>query len=101
MLGNHTFVKIFLIQCATWICIRLLGTFVNSSCDIKMNIKIVQNCCRKLAVRGLINVFSIITPTNRLIMMLHKLQGKECINTNNDINDILHYTLKSILVKKL
>ena len=29
----------------------LLGTFVNSSCDI--NIKIVQNCCRDLAVGGL------------------------------------------------
>ena len=28
-------------------------TFVNSSCycDIKMNMKIVQNCCRNLAVR--------------------------------------------------
>ena len=25
----------------------------NSSCDIKINIKIVQNCCRNLAVRGL------------------------------------------------
>ena len=34
-------------------CIWLLGTFVNSSCDIKINIKIVQNCCRNLAVRGL------------------------------------------------
>ena len=32
----------------------MLGTFVNSSCDIKINIKIVQNCCRNLAVRGLI-----------------------------------------------
>ena len=52
MLGNHIFVKIFLIQCATWI-YWLLGTFVNSSCDIKINIKIVKNCCRNLAVRGL------------------------------------------------
>ena len=33
--------------------IWLLGTFVNSSCDIKININIVQNCCRNLAVRGL------------------------------------------------
>ena len=33
--------------------IWLLGTFTNSSCDIKINIKIVQNCCRNLAVRGL------------------------------------------------
>ena len=49
--GNHTFVKMFLIQCATWI--WLLGTFVNSSCDIKINIKIVQNFCRNLTVRGL------------------------------------------------
>ena len=31
----------------------LLGTFVNSSCDIKINVNIVQNCCRNLAVRGL------------------------------------------------
>ena len=29
------------------------STFVNSSCDIKINIKIVQNCCRNLAVKGL------------------------------------------------
>ena len=34
--------------------IWLLGTFVNSSCDIKINVNIVQNCCRNLAVRGLI-----------------------------------------------
>ena len=33
--------------------IWLLGTFVNSSCDIKINVNIVQNCCRNLAVRGL------------------------------------------------
>ena len=33
--------------------IWLLSTFVNSSCDIKINIKIVQNCCRNLAVKGL------------------------------------------------
>ena len=25
----------------------------NSSCDIKINVNIVQNCCRNLAVRGL------------------------------------------------
>ena len=31
----------------------LLGTFVNSSCNIKINIKIVQNCCRNLTVKGL------------------------------------------------
>ena len=37
--------------------IWLLGTFVNSSCDIKINIKIVQNCCRNLAVRELISKF--------------------------------------------
>ena len=34
--------------------IWLLGMFVNSSCDIKINIKIVQNCCRNLVVRGLL-----------------------------------------------
>ena len=33
--------------------IWLLGTFVNSSCDIKINVNIDQNCCRNLAVRGL------------------------------------------------
>ena len=33
--------------------IWLLGTFVNSSCDIKINENIVQNCCRNLVVRGL------------------------------------------------
>ena len=33
--------------------IWLLSTFVNSSCDIKINIEIVQNCCRNLAVKGL------------------------------------------------
>ena len=31
----------------------MLVTFVNRLCDIKINIKIVQNCCRNLAVRGL------------------------------------------------
>ena len=31
----------------------VLSTFVNSSCDIKINKKIVQNCCRNLAVKGL------------------------------------------------
>ena len=31
----------------------VLVTFVNSSCDIKINVIIVQNCCRNLAVRGL------------------------------------------------
>ena len=35
--------------------IWLLGTFVNSSCDVKINVNIVQNCCRNLAVRGLID----------------------------------------------
>ena len=34
--------------------IWLLGKFVNSSCDIKINVSIVQNCCRSLPVRGLI-----------------------------------------------
>ena len=33
--------------------IRLPGTFVSSSCDIKINVNIVKNCCRNLAVRGL------------------------------------------------
>ena len=33
--------------------IWLLGTFVNSSCDIKINVNIAKNCCRNLAVRGL------------------------------------------------
>ena len=31
----------------------MLGTFVNSSCVIKINVIIVQNCCRNLAVGGL------------------------------------------------
>ena len=35
--------------------IWLLSTLVNSSCDIKINIKIVQNCCRNLVVKGLID----------------------------------------------
>ena len=39
--------------------IGLLGTFVNSSCDIKINIKIVQNCCKNLAVRGLSSLATI------------------------------------------
>ena len=30
-----------------------IDTFVNSSCDIKINIEIVQNYYRNLAVRGL------------------------------------------------
>ena len=33
--------------------IWLLGTIVNSSCDIKKNIKIDQNCCSNLEVREL------------------------------------------------
>ena len=35
---------------------QTLGTFFNSSC-IKINIKIVQNCCRKLMVKGLKTTF--------------------------------------------
>ena len=31
----------------------LLGTFVNGSCDIKINIENRQNCCIKSAVKGL------------------------------------------------
>ena len=33
--------------------IIIMVHFFNSSCDIKINIKIVQNCCRKLTVKGL------------------------------------------------
>ena len=33
--------------------IWLLGTFVSSSCDTKINVNIVENCCRNMAVRGL------------------------------------------------
>ena len=39
-------------MCYLW----LLGTFVNTSCDIKINVNIVQNCCRNLAVRGLMKI---------------------------------------------
>ena len=35
--------------------IWLLDTFINSSCDIKINIIIVHKCCRNLVVRGLKN----------------------------------------------
>ena len=42
--------------------ILLLGTFVNSSCDIKINVNIVQN--RNLAVRGLNDLFEIFYPLN-------------------------------------
>ena len=28
-------------------------TFANSSCDIQINVNMVRNCCRNLAVRGL------------------------------------------------
>ena len=47
MLGNRIYVKYSLFSELLGY-IRLLGTFVNSSCDIKTNIKIVY-----LAVRGL------------------------------------------------
>ena len=54
MLGNHIYVKysIFIGYLDIW----LLGTFFNSSC-IKINIKIVQNCCRKLTMKGLKTTF--------------------------------------------
>ena len=48
LLGNHIFVKYSLFSVLLGY-IRLLGTFVNGSYDII--IKIVQNCCRNLAVR--------------------------------------------------
>ena len=32
---------------------NMLGTFVHSSCDIKINVNIVQNCCIKSAVKGI------------------------------------------------
>ena len=52
LLGNHIYVKkVPYLVC--YLDIWLLGTFVNSSCDIKINVNIVQNCCRNLAVRGL------------------------------------------------
>ena len=46
--------------------IWLLGTFVNSSCDIKINVNIVQNCCRNLAVRGLIKLY----PCNNVVLVI-------------------------------
>ena len=52
MLGNHIYVKYSLFSVLLGY-IWLLGTFVNSSCDIKINVNIVQNCCRNLVVRGL------------------------------------------------
>ena len=50
---SHPYISFFhlLVNGFSVIHIWLLGTFVNS--DIKINIKIVQNCCRNLAVRGL------------------------------------------------
>ena len=48
MLGNHIYENIPYLD-YYW----LLGAFGNSSCDIKMNVNIVQNCCRNLAARGL------------------------------------------------
>ena len=54
LLGNHIYVKYSLFhRLLGYTCIWLLGTFVNSSCYIKINIKIVQNCCRNLTVKGL------------------------------------------------
>ena len=47
-LGNHSYVKILFSVLLGYI--WLLGTFVNSSGDINT---LVQNCCRNLAVRGL------------------------------------------------
>ena len=45
--------------------IWLLGTFVNSSCDIKINVNVVQNSCRNLAVRGLIIGFALLVLKKR------------------------------------
>ena len=42
--------------------IWLLGTFANSSCDKKINLNIVQNCCRNLAVRALNSVTMLALP---------------------------------------
>ena len=50
--------------------IWLLGKFVNSSCDIKINVNIVQNSCRNLAVRGL-NMFSITRASLALHIHIH------------------------------
>ena len=52
LLGNHIYVKYSLFSVLLGY-IWLLGTIVNSSCDIKINVNIVQNCCRNLVVRGL------------------------------------------------
>ena len=38
--------------CYLDIAIWLLSTFVNSSCDVKINLKNSQNCCINLAVKG-------------------------------------------------
>ena len=60
--------------------IWLLGTFVSSSCDIKINIKIVQLCCRNLEVRGLREIYLIgiyITQVEQALIFLATLTGTE------------------------
>ena len=55
--------------------IWLLGTFVNSSCDIKINIKIVQNCSRNLAVmRGL----SLFIKKNQVVEVFLHYEKRSC-----------------------
>ena len=49
----------------------VLGTFVSSSCDIKINVNIVENCCRNLAVRGLSNVCQTIKFCSCLMALLY------------------------------
>ena len=51
--------------------IWLLGTFVNSSCDIKINVNIVQNCCRNLAVRGLTHELYVLTAMRGLTKLIN------------------------------
>ena len=46
------------------------STFVNSSCDIKINVNIVKNCCRNLAVRGLKRAFKVLIITQQWIVQI-------------------------------
>ena len=52
----------------------LLGTFVNSSCDIKINITIYQNCCTHLAVRRLTLTFIFLQVVRYKMLKIDKFQ---------------------------
>ena len=76
--------------------IWLLGTFVNSSCDIKINVNIVQNCCRNLAVRGL----TVITSLH--ILCLVQLQKQTLSTTEADLMDVARRLgVKVVLLEEL